>query len=179
MIKTILVPTDGSDHADKAVMFASDLASKYDARIVFLHVFLSDATPANIRSVIDTQKLSKSAREELERFDEMQMKIFAAAGAATAFVPVSISVSGEVLHAVGNVVLDDAESVAKEHGAKKIDRLLAQGDPAKSILSSADEEKADMIVMGARGLNDLEGLLMGSASHKVSHLAQCTCVTVK
>jgi co-chaperonin GroES (HSP10) len=30
-----------------------------------------------------------------------------------------------------------------------------------------------------RTLGDLQGLLMGSVSHKVSHLADCVCLTVK
>jgi len=38
MIKTILVPTDGSDHANKAVGLATDLALKYGASLVLLHV---------------------------------------------------------------------------------------------------------------------------------------------
>jgi nucleotide-binding universal stress UspA family protein len=37
MLKTILVPIDGSSNANRAVDFASDLASKYDAKIVLLH----------------------------------------------------------------------------------------------------------------------------------------------
>jgi nucleotide-binding universal stress UspA family protein len=37
MLKTILVPIDGSDYANRAVDFASDLASKYDAKVVLLH----------------------------------------------------------------------------------------------------------------------------------------------
>ena len=44
---------------------------------------------------------------------------------------------------------------------------------------SSKHEKPDMIVMGRRGLSDLQGLLMGSVSHKVSHLADCACLTVK
>ncbi len=41
MIKTILVPTDGSEHAKKAVLLASDIAEKFDARMVVLHVLSS------------------------------------------------------------------------------------------------------------------------------------------
>jgi nucleotide-binding universal stress UspA family protein len=33
--------------------------------------------------------------------------------------------------------------------------------------------------MGSRGVTDFNGLLMGSVSHKISHLAKCTCITVK
>ncbi len=38
MIKAILAPIDGSDHAEKAVAFAADLAAKYGAALKFLHV---------------------------------------------------------------------------------------------------------------------------------------------
>ncbi len=37
MLKTILVPIDGSSDANRALDFASDLAAKYDARVVVLH----------------------------------------------------------------------------------------------------------------------------------------------
>jgi nucleotide-binding universal stress UspA family protein len=38
MLKKILVATDGSDHAEKAVEYACDMASKYDATIYLIHV---------------------------------------------------------------------------------------------------------------------------------------------
>jgi nucleotide-binding universal stress UspA family protein len=38
VIKTILVPVDGSAHANTAVDWASDLAVKYDAQLVIVHV---------------------------------------------------------------------------------------------------------------------------------------------
>ena len=37
MPKTILVPFDGSGYANRAIDYAGDLASKYDAKVVLLH----------------------------------------------------------------------------------------------------------------------------------------------
>ena len=38
MISKILVPVDGSEHANKAVQYALDLAEKYEATITLIHV---------------------------------------------------------------------------------------------------------------------------------------------
>jgi nucleotide-binding universal stress UspA family protein len=57
--------------------------------------------------------------------------------------------------------------------------VLTTGSPAKEILEIAGRLDVDFIVMGSRGRGDLEGLLIGSVSHKVSHLAKQTCITVK
>ena len=180
MIKTILVPTDGSNHAKEAITLACDLAAKYDARIVFLHVLLRGALAADLRNIIDVTKLPNPIRDDLDRSEEMQMSA-AAAGAATAYgaVPTMIALSDDVLVAVGNALLEDAETRAKSVGVNNVGIDIKQGDPAKCILATIDEESADFVVMGSRGLSDLKGLLMGSVSHKVSHLAPCTCVTVK
>jgi nucleotide-binding universal stress UspA family protein len=34
-------------------------------------------------------------------------------------------------------------------------------------------------VLGSRGLSEPKALFLGSVSHKVANLAECTCVTVK
>jgi nucleotide-binding universal stress UspA family protein len=67
----------------------------------------------------------------------------------------------------------------RKRAVQKVHTVLRDGDPATAILSVAKEEKADTIVMGRRGLGDLAGLLLGSASHKATHLAECACLTVK
>jgi nucleotide-binding universal stress UspA family protein len=37
MLKTILVPVDGSGYANRAIDYASDLASRYGAKVILLH----------------------------------------------------------------------------------------------------------------------------------------------
>lgn len=53
------------------------------------------------------------------------------------------------------------------------------GDPATHIVSHASDVAADVICIGRRGLGNVKGLLLGSVSHKVSHIAEQTVMTVQ
>lgn len=63
-------------------------------------------------------------------------------------------------------------SVAFEH------RLLA-GNPAEEISRLADEEQADLIVMGTHGRTGLSRLVMGSVAEEVVRRANCPVFTLK
>ncbi|WP_456268533.1 universal stress protein [Kushneria sp. AK178] len=52
------------------------------------------------------------------------------------------------------------------------------GRPDQTIVALARELDVDTIVMGSRGLSDMRGLVVGSVSHKVSHVAHCTVITL-
>ncbi|MDX1434101.1 MAG: universal stress protein [Gammaproteobacteria bacterium] len=81
--------------------------------------------------------------------------------------------------AVAENILNAAVDRAREHDVKKVEQAVAHGNPAKCILHAARDKKVDAIVMGTRGLSDVQGLIMGSVAHRVCHGAQCTVVTVK
>ena len=92
-------------------------------------------------------------------------------------VATAIRLSRETVEAIGNLILDDAEALARSR-ATKIRRATMSGDPASCILEMANTSHASFIVMGKRGLGRLAGLLVGSVSQKVNALADCTCITV-
>jgi nucleotide-binding universal stress UspA family protein len=175
-IKTILVSTDGSEHAHKAVELGSDLARLYEARLVLLHVLLRDTQHAELQGIADV-RLSDATQEELQRLETDVQTAIATGGIGA--VPIPVIVPREVLEEVGRQILDAAEAVAKAAGVQRVERVVDDGDPAKRILAHAERVAADMLVLGSRGLSDIKGLFVGSVSHKVSHLAECTCVTVK
>jgi nucleotide-binding universal stress UspA family protein len=54
-----------------------------------------------------------------------------------------------------------------------------EGDPAEAILEVAQEQKADLIVVGDRGLTGIERFLLGSVSSKLSHHAPCSVMIVR
>lgn len=56
---------------------------------------------------------------------------------------------------------------------------ILQGPPADAILNVADTRKADLIIMGARGLGSLGSLLLGSVSQKVLAHASCPVLIVR
>ena len=86
---------------------------------------------------------------------------------------------GETLSEVGQSVMDGARRRALEQGAKDMEVSIVNGNPAEEILKAAEQNDDDMIVVGSRGLGNLEGILLGSVSKKVSHLAKQTCITVR
>src|SRR5262249_23190085 len=62
--------------------------------------------------------------------------------------------------------------------ALAVEHRLAEGDAAQEIVRIADEEKADLIVMGTHGRTGL-GRLMGSVAEKVVRQASCPVLTLK
>ncbi len=173
MISTILVPTDGSAHAAKAVELAADLAQKYGAKIVLLHVLLRGHMPEGLLRAAEVEHVGER-RSQSEHLVNIPQEIMARVQSAK-----STQMSLEVLQFIGKHVLSGAEKICRDKGIKAVELAVEEGHPAELILESAKRTKADMIVMGSRGLGNLKGVLMGSVSHKVSHLAECTCVTVK
>jgi nucleotide-binding universal stress UspA family protein len=56
---------------------------------------------------------------------------------------------------------------------------VAAGHVAKDIVESAGDNGSDLIVMGSRGLSDIQGLLLGSVTHKVMQLAKVAVLVVR
>jgi len=50
---------------------------------------------------------------------------------------------------------------------------LLEGPEAEAILSAAETQQVDLVVMGTRGLGAIEGMVFGSVSRKVTHHAPC------
>ncbi len=56
---------------------------------------------------------------------------------------------------------------------------MERGDAATGILAIASDSDVDTIVMGTRGLSDIQGLVLGSVAHRVAHGADCRVIAVK
>jgi len=69
-------------------------------------------------------------------------------------------------------------AVLKDAGINYEVRLMEE--PAGTTISDvATIEKADLIVMGSRGLTNLASLIVGSVTHRVLQLAPCSVLVVR
>ena len=77
----------------------------------------------------------------------------------------------------GERLLDRVQSLLPLHAGPSTKHLRI-GSPAEVILSMAEEQKADLIIMGARGLGPIKERLLGSVSHRILTLAPCATLIV-
>ncbi|MBI5315077.1 MAG: universal stress protein [Nitrospirae bacterium] len=77
----------------------------------------------------------------------------------------------------GERLLDRIQSLLPPHAGPSTKQLRI-GSPAEAIVAMAEEQKADLIVMGARGLGPVKERLFGSVSHRVLTLAPCATLIV-
>jgi nucleotide-binding universal stress UspA family protein len=132
-IARILVPTDFSVCSMWALRYAEELARRFGAEIVLLHVDQALAPGSEL-----AQTRHEASREELD----------------------------------GLVTLLGRRDVP----ARKVLRF---GGPAEEVLSTAEAEDADLIVMGTHGRTGMAHVLMGSVAENVMRRSPCPVLTVR
>ena len=77
-----------------------------------------------------------------------------------------------------DATLRDAAELAKQNDVQ-VEIYARQGDPADAILDVAEEQNADLIVVGNKGMTGAKRFLLGSVPNKVSHHAPCSVLIIR
>lgn len=175
MTKHILVATDGSDTAMRAVDLASEIAAKFEVPLTVAHAIHSGRPPEELARMAEVEHLVETAksREPVDFPDVPDTMI----GLFRDTRPGEDSL--RLVTLVGDALMERAADRARELGVKTVDTRSAVDDPAEAILSIAGDVDADMIVLGHRGLGRLKRVVVGSVAQKVLSQAECTVVSVR
>lgn len=149
MIKRVLVALDGSEHANKAMDLAWEIADRFGAELVALHVIpdkpLSDAerkmAEVEFRTELPQSATATPLPETLSSVRPVSRRLAeqaAITGARFRWV-------------LGERLIEAAAWRAKEGSVANVRTILDSDDPATVILRTAHDEAADLIVMGRRG----------------------------
>ena len=174
MFANVLLATDGSDHAEHALEVAVGLAKQFNARLIIVHALTHDHPTEAMERMLEVEQLiDRDAPATADADDVMGI-----AGSVR-----GMSRKGDrearIVGLIGEQILKNARTYAEDADLQNVSTHLVSGDYANEILAIADKEKADVIVMGRRGLSALEGLITGSVSYKVAQRADCSVLTVK
>ena len=149
MFKRVLVPIDGSVASLKSAEIAAGFLRKNCAQ----HVTLLHVA-LNPQETIQFE--SFYTRPEFPHFHEELLK---------------------KVEESANHILDQAR--IRFEPDMQFDTLIKYGPPAETICDIAQKDDYDLIIIGNRGLNKLQRLLLGSISSKVTTLARCPVLIVK
>ncbi len=155
MFEKILVPLDGSDHSVRALEKAVQIAKKFSGKVTLIHAYSVSMQPIIL--------------PEPTTLSSPTIPILTAA---------EISRVVEAARATGERILKDGEARAKAEGVV-VEALIVEGHAVQEIVRTAKEGNFDLIVMGARGVSHIRGLLLGSVSDGVIHHALCPVLVVK
>ena len=150
MIKKILVAIDGSSHSLKAVDFACSIAAGCGASLTLLSVVRAHSIPKVSQELRAYTELEHISGADLDAY-----KIFA----------------GEIVA--------HARARARDNGIEDVSTDVETGPVARTIVKYAKDQGSDVIVIGSRGLGNVEATLRGGVSHRVELLAKCSVLTVK
>ncbi|CAB5080768.1 hypothetical protein D3OALGA1CA_5238 [Olavius algarvensis associated proteobacterium Delta 3] len=75
-------------------------------------------------------------------------------------------------------LLDPFRKLFDEKGVPYVERIM-EGPPREAVPNVARHEKCDLIIIGSRGLSDLEGLFLGSVTHRVLRAAPCPVMVIR
>ena len=76
------------------------------------------------------------------------------------------------------MILEGAAGPAQEAGLE-VQTHAREGDPADAILDVAEKTKADLVVVGNKGMTGARRFLLGSVPNKISHHAPCGVYIVR
>ncbi len=175
MIRKLLLAYDGSDNGRRALDVAAELATKLQADLTIVHVLMHGRPAEEMVRMAEIEHLVKGVQ------NTVNPGVRIASGRAYDLFTPSQDHAGmmRTISVLGDHLLDYAKSQAEDMGVKNVKINSRNGDYADEILDAAEEEKADMIVLGSRGLGKIRGTVLGSVSQKVLHHATQTVVAVK
>jgi nucleotide-binding universal stress UspA family protein len=130
---------------------------------------------------------SKNAEAAIRRATEIAKGTGATVHLVTAYSgtgsytePITASAKGDPISLLGvaESVLARAEREVEAQGVA-VETEARGGDPAQVILEVAESLNADLVIVGARGLNAFQRFLLGSVSAKLSQHVPCDLMIVR
>ncbi len=144
----ILVPVDGSKASVNATQKAMEIAKKEGGSVKFITVVDNDFSN-NVGNIIMTQGyVNEYSDELLKMYKENAAKLL------------------------------DSLISGLDAGGVTVEKEIAVGTPYVNILHAAENDKADLIIMGNRGFSKIKRFFIGSVTQRVISESPCPVLVI-
>ena len=134
----------------------------------------SDTAAEAVRQAIDLARISNATLSVVSAFAPVsKRRIQTEAEGAPADIAYEIGPRADV-----NLVLDAAAADARAAGVE-VRTHPVEADPADALLNVAEQIKADLIIVGNKGMTGTRRYFLGSVPNNVSHHAPCSVMIVQ
>jgi nucleotide-binding universal stress UspA family protein len=137
-----------------------------------------EATPLNVLIAYDTSEPSQRALDRVRTYMPNAGVAVVTVAAPSYRNPALPKFAEHAENEWQQAALAEAKKTLAENGIEA-SSAAPVGDAAAEIVRIANESGAGLVVLGARGLNPLKRLVLGSVSTKVLHQAACDVLVVK
>ncbi|WP_276253375.1 universal stress protein [Halomontanus rarus] len=121
----------------------------------------------------DSQEAKAALAHALEQFPDAAIHVVHALETSTVTFDLDSTVTEEA-----ETILEEAETTANESG-RTVETEVIFGHAAKAVVSYADDNDIDQIVVGSRGASGAERLLLGSVAETIVRRAACPVTVVR
>jgi nucleotide-binding universal stress UspA family protein len=140
-----------------------------------------------ISSIVVGTDGSDTASEAVRQAGELARTFGARLHIVSAHAPVAVRVSSGRTPEAGewNVNPDViAEEVLTRAAGSlgegiKVEMHARRGDPAEALIQVAEDERADILVVGNKGMSSARRFVLGNVPNKVSHHAPCSVLIIR
>ncbi len=152
-MKKVLIALDYEPSAEKIAETGNAIATALQAEVILLHVI---AEPAYYSSM-------------------QYSPIMGYSGFMDSY---NVELSDALKENISTLSQEFLDKSKAHLGNKNIKTLIAEGNFAESIVQCAEEEQADLIVMGSHGRRGLDKLLMENVAEKVLQLTKVPVLVI-
>ena len=152
-IKTILYASDLGNHTRPAIRTAAAIASVHDAKIIYLHVLepITNTARSLVSSYISEKEINERLQQNKEEMTDYMEK---------------------------RIAKFHEEELSDQEKDLETQVMVKIGKIEEEILKVAEQEGADLIVMGSRTHSGVSQFMMGSSANKIVHTSHIPVLVV-
>ncbi len=172
MTKRVLVAVDGTEASNTALEIACALADSYDAHLGLLCVIEPEKVTdeliegAIVEGVLQRQNYDAWYHASVQSLGRLAVSKDDERGAYVA----------QLATVLADSIVAEAAAYTRDSAAKAIKTFVRSGNVAEEIIKVAQENDADLIVMGHDRQGRLESLIKSSVAEAVERNSPCPCL---